>query len=135
MSGETWSQYNAQSGSSSQAPTITTVVSTGIYDSGSNSNGNWIRFTDGTMICWYSDPNITTTSTLILAPFYTNQTPVYTYPIPFVSIPEISTSCKINTSVVFPGSANPGLTTVNVHLCGFSGAAGYISYQAIGKWK
>lgn len=23
-----------------------------IYDSGSNSNGNWIRFNDGTMICW-----------------------------------------------------------------------------------
>lgn len=22
-----------------------------IYDSGSNSNGNWVRFTDGTMIC------------------------------------------------------------------------------------
>jgi hypothetical protein len=29
-----------------------TSLPTQIYDSGSNANGSWIRYTDGTMMCW-----------------------------------------------------------------------------------
>lgn len=34
--------------------TAGTSVTSGIYDSGTNANGSWIRFTDGTMQCWGS---------------------------------------------------------------------------------
>jgi len=30
-----------------------TAVGDGIIESGSNSNGRWIKFRDGTMICWH----------------------------------------------------------------------------------
>jgi len=41
--------------------TTGTSVTMGIYDSGTNSFGSWIRFTDGTMQCWGS---YTSTATL-----------------------------------------------------------------------
>jgi len=110
----------------------------GIVSSGSNVNGYYIQFADGTMIEWYDDPtSYATSSSAGVYVYYHNPAIVYTYPIPFVgSNPHVTPKAKLNGGYVWAGSAVEGLSSVSIVLMGPAAAStGYQGYFAIGRWR
>ena len=110
-----------------------------IIESGSNDNGSWIKFSDGTMICWRQE---TVTDQAINNAYGSifQGTRNYTYPIPFSIQPSVTcTSFRYGTGASW-GAVVDASTTTTV-LRGFaifsraSGEGCLIGYIAIGKWK
>ena len=130
-----------RTGGSLTTTTGTSVV-TGIYDSGTNSNGSWIRFTDGTMLQWgTSSPTFAiTTST---GPYYGSYP--QNMPISFVDTTySITASTQLGTYTSFWGKGGPGFgtnSTSSIAYLYFSAPASIASsvipvqWQAIGKWR
>jgi len=118
-----------------------------MYDSGSNANGNWIRYTNGIMIAWGfvggsyvcgASANMTVCSIYEIASL-----PI-TYPIAFVgNIPSVMLSGYGNT----PYTETTQVYNVTITGCLYAwntlapGNAGTNSnsfggsWQAIGRWK
>ena len=116
----------------SLATTTGTSVVTGIYDSGTNSNGSWIRFTDGTMICWGYNISISVG---------VNQGFTANYPINFTN--DYSTGQTFTYSLVsnagnyptsYVGNGYP-TTSQSLVVYTIAGSLCRITWQAIGKWK
>jgi hypothetical protein len=108
-----------------------TNIVTGIYDSGTNSKGSWIRYTDGTMQCWNRGVNCT-------MPVGLNQIFTDTYPQPFISFPSFTFLITpyshwnfVPSGVNLPVLAYWNVVTVNT---GISQLVD-IQWTAIGKWK
>lgn len=121
--------------------TTGTSVTMGIYDSGTNSNGSWIRFTDGTMVQWgnysFTVPalatNVSDTSTI---------TP--SYPLSFISKPTITYGMNAAYGEYFgmkvvEGSQNLSSFVMNIRNLGSTSTPSVtlqiFSWQATGKWK
>lgn len=110
-----------------------------IYDSGSNSNGNWIKYSDGTMICW--DRKIVYDQAIDTS--YGNAfqgTRNITYPVNFISQPSAQCSCfHWGTSASWGSVLSTTTSTLTVRGCDFFsraiGTSCEISWIAIGKWK
>ena len=112
----------------------------GIVVSGSNENGNWIKFNDGTMICTIS--NEVSFST------YTQDGTIYYYDINNINFPQTFTELNsVNASFnstkagKFPWLGTYNATTssiARIRLFNYYNSndnAGYINIIAIGKWK
>lgn len=106
----------------------------GVVESGSNDNGSYIKFADGTLICM-GDTMDVLTSAIAEAQF------LVTYPIPFVNYPSVTISNVYSyyrdliLSVAAPTPSN-----FKVNWFKQSGTAGENSnirvyWIAIGKWK
>lgn len=107
------------------------------YDSGSNANGNYIKFADGTMICTkrveYSGAINTATGAL----YESANINLGDFPQTFYAIPYVTLSTSIygfcsgarSTSLGSVGLANILRTT------SLSSTTGYIDVIAIGRWK
>ena len=113
----------------------------GIVESGSNSNGSYIKFSDGTMICYL---NITVTDQAIDTQYGTSSLyfgrRTWTFPVAFIKEPNVSCGrFKWGTSGSW-GSAMEATKTI-ANLMGYdmysraSGTRTIISATAIGKWK
>lgn len=109
-----------------------------IVESGSNENGSWVKFADGTMICRHT---ITTNEQNTTA-HYQNST--WNYPIAFIEIPTvIATPNNWSTNAVMI-KVNPRATLCSVlqqHL-NTTGTLAFldrvgdeVNLVAIGKWK
>lgn len=118
--------------------TTGTSVTMGIYDSGTNSNGSWIRFTDGTMQCWKDTVGPMTIS---LGPgtgglYYT---PVSaTFPQQFISKPTVTSQIgnRITPNIAWVGWIDTTTTGISGELVSFVlNFQTYWQYIAIGKWK
>jgi hypothetical protein len=120
--------------------TTGTSVTMGIYDSGTNSNGSWIRFTDGTMMQWGSDASGARS-------FAAASDADYNIPFPqsFVLVGTIAASYSLLTTAQpdstwagfsVRGSANITLSNGVIHVVN-TGAlqTGEIRWQATGKWR
>ena len=107
----------------------------GIVSSGSNSNGSYIQFADGTMEEWAVKASITTS--VADGAVYVNSVTV-TFPIAFVgSLPIIITGSLQNANMTW-GGMTQGLTlaTTNIYVVGpANSCSGYPFYIAVGKWK
>jgi hypothetical protein len=107
----------------------------GIYDSGSNANGNYIRYSEGTMIQWGSwTETLAITGAYGTGVFFYNNTSWHSFPIPFISVPV--TSISTDSSVW----AEPrGTTAITMGISAMAGASETASrtylWQAIGKWS
>ena len=104
--------------------------------SGSNSNGNWIRFQDGTQICWIEN-SVNWSIGTAYGSLYIG-TIGWTYPAAFVSTPSVSLHAKWSTSSSWVGGVTPGLTSVAANLMDIasrSSASSIFSGIAIGMWK
>ena len=110
-----------------------------VVESGSNSNGNYIKFSDGTMICWMQE---TVTNQAINNAYGSlfQGARQYTFPVPFIG--NVTAKCTIfqyGTSASW-GTASSFTNSV-VTLRGFdvfsreAGENCKIGYMAIGKWK
>ena len=115
-----------------------TVGNTPILESGSNANGNWIKYEDGTLICYHSVVMTTETTTTEGSVFRTAGTH-WTYPLAFISPPEF-TGGLIYSVYCWFGGGNGTNTTTTAFYAVYRGSAGTgffpeVSLQAIGKWK
>ena len=111
----------------------------GIVESGSNSNGSYIKFSDGTMICYL---NITVTDQAIKNAYGSifQGARKYTYPIPFSSKPSVTcTSFRWGTGASWGTVADISAKIVTLRGFDFyqreAGEKCSIGYIAIGRWK
>jgi hypothetical protein len=127
------------SGSDSTYPPIAWTdyveAGAGIVASGSNANGSYIQFDDGTMICWFSSSTLLTTNTGQGA-WFVSPTTALTFPVAFIATPIINAStlgANATPAVSINAESN---TTATLRLIGSANNyTGYVRYSAIGRWK
>lgn len=106
-----------------------------IIENGSNANGRYTKFADGTLICRYTSGKFKTDGTFPYG--YYSGAPAFTFPVAFVGIPEISHSA-VDASGFFAWTAiegNVSNTSFSARLVsGTSTTTACISYIAIGRW-
>lgn len=105
---------------------------------GSNANGDYIRFADGTMICTHSTSTLSTTQTTGYTLLYSNKA-IMTFPSTFSSIPSVTYGVDSNTvSINFAGS-DGSISTSGFGVYLLSGStigttSGIVRYNATGYW-
>lgn len=114
-----------------------------IVGSGSNANGSYLQFSDGTMICWYSY-RVTASNSKFATSYgsiYHNGATTWTFPVKFTGVPKI-----IATAYLKGGIGGFNITTVpnDTAIAGYeysftsydfgAGNAG-VDFVAIGRWK
>ena len=118
----------------------------GIVESGSNENGNWIKYNDGTMICTnrYFIQGLGNTTTQSGALYVSNEIEGKTFPATFTSRPEIFFNFENATwgdkniisikTIGYPTtSVAPSIQLVSA--TNSTNTAINFEYLAIGKWK
>lgn len=113
----------------------------GIIESGSNDNGSYIKFADGTMIQWGTyDTGLTDFTTEFGSVFYNQLNSTINFPLAFVDIPSIVINQEIGGYL--GGNTMGGLptkTNFRVYLYTTKSATltrnATIYWQAIGRWK
>ena len=110
-----------------------------IVESGNNENGSYIKFGDGTMICWV---DMTVTDQAIDNPYgsFFQGTRSWTFPQAFVDMPSVTCSkFKWGSSASWGFSTGATLTTATLRGMDIgsrpTGTNCYISAMAIGRWK
>lgn len=127
----------------SEMPTIST---TPIIASGSNANGTYIKYADGTLICKnviISGADCTTATTILGLSGFTTASPLtWTFPFAFVDNPSCSfmaTRSDRATSIFFTNAYTTSSVFSGINmLCSSSMTAAFapnIHCIAIGKWK
>ena len=142
--GYVYTQYSGQTAPASLfggtwTDITATSLPTQVYDSGSNANGYWIRYTDGTMECWGQDSTLLTTGTGLAGIFYASSPVTFTFPapVPFLSAPEVSPSAYGQVNIFSWGAVNvTTTTTIQIYIVSplITGQA-KTQYRAIGKWS
>ena len=99
-----------------------------LVEHGSNANGSWYKFADGTMICTW-DTNITPTAN-------SNTGKTWTFPVAFIAQPAISvTPNSTGATVSFCGFANPTATNCSLRIVRSNNTSTPLSAMAVGLWK
>ena len=109
-----------------------------LMEFGSNDNGNYIKFYDGTMIC-YGDKYGTTALADYWGQFKRGEVPV-TFPQEFVSTPLVNTGLKnaedfAQLSVAADSITTSGFTARVFKPNNATNVGCNLTYIAIGKWK
>ncbi|WP_287408692.1 hypothetical protein [Oceanithermus sp.] len=73
-----------------------TAAGEAVVESGSNADGNWVKFADGTMVCWFNDQIVptkqsSTTQGLTIYRGYFS----WTFPQPFIGAPSVSVNGRL----------------------------------------
>lgn len=130
-----------------QEQEISELLSRGyVQESGSNANGSYIKFSDGTMICTYTfdlanDANFSVSYGSIF--YTTGGSKTWVFPQPFLKIYSVNGSLQLPGGIGGVGfSNNNDLTTsvkfypYSVSSYDFTGSSKkYVYLIAIGKWK
>ena len=110
-----------------------------IKESGSNTNGRYIKFDDGTMICTY---NATVTDQAITdawgSMFIGSRT--WTYPASFISAPSVNASIfRWGSGASFGSCWSNSVVSANVRVYDIAsratGTSTILGFMAIGRWK
>lgn len=112
-----------------------------IVETGSNANGTYARFADGTQICWHTSSNADGVNTADGSLFRSASDLTWTYPIAFVSgnapYAHIAAS-RSDRSVGTSATASPTATTHTYRIWASTtlAAAGtvFLRHYAIGRW-
>ena len=111
----------------------------GIVESGSNENGNWVKFIDGTMICYQSFTCNVNYSTKYGTGYYAEITnEIKSFPVSFIETPKVSIGLATNYGI---GCAlrdtNSEKCATNIFVYTFASRTDTITLNiiAIGKWK
>jgi hypothetical protein len=120
-------------GSVSQSGGIPTGA---IVERGSNANGEYVRFADGTQICTYNAVFPITTSPVGSIHRDTTGVGVWSYPASFAAAPAVSASAASNAAWTGVGAASASqVNSVPVFApAALSGSSIRIYFMAIGRW-
>jgi hypothetical protein len=107
-----------------------------VIERGSNSSGQYVRFADGTQICWGSSPGATANNAAASGVYFSGLITVG-YPIAFSAAPVLSGSTTAQTGALswvgYP--ATPGPTAGYLSLVSHSsGATATLQWMAVGRW-
>ena len=115
------------------------VSDNNIIESGSNENGNWIKYSDGTMICYQSFTCNVNYSTKYGSGYYAEITnEIKSFPVSFIETPKVSVGLVTNYGI---GCAlrdtNTEKCATNIFVYTFASRTDTITLNiiAIGKWK
>lgn len=119
-------------GTVSQASGVPTGA---VIERGSNANGEYVRWADGTQIC--ISPSFTTAITTATGSIFSNQGDVktWTFPAAFSAVPKVTSLPGTNSTTW--GGANAAETTTAASLRVFASgsvASSSVSGYAIGRW-
>lgn len=109
-------------------------------ESGSNENGNYIKYADGTMICTIRK-TVTIAINQAWGNLYTGEVPAFTYPVAFVSSPTINYTVSGGNSAMMMtwiGSTDSKTLTDRTALVRGTSATSQdyiVNITAIGRWK
>ena len=115
-----------------------------IYDTGSNQYGNWIRYTDGTMICTRNNIRRSVSATKQWGPLYVGITgESFYFSQEFIEEPFVMSKLLINGDTSILECQYNKQVVTNKNIAGFSFARPTLvnnipiimSFIAIGKWK
>lgn len=101
-----------------------------IIERGSNANGEYVRFADGTQICTYMSVKISNTGKDNFSVRW------WSFPAPFVSAPAITPAWQIETGWAAADTAtqNPSSNGVQLFVDGVTGSTGWLLATAVGRW-
>ena len=115
------------------------VAISNIIESGSNSNGSWIKYSDGTMICYQSFTCNVNYSTKYGSGYYAEITDeIKSFPVSFIETPKVSIGLTTNYGI---GCAlrdtNTEKCATNIFVYTFASRTDTITLNiiAIGRWK
>jgi hypothetical protein len=127
-------------GASANFTAMPQVGGDSIVESGSNSDGEWTRWADGTQVCWH-----TLADRLIDAGsdggVYFSLKETWVYPKAFTAVPSASERTQKNSSggVVWSGSGKDAITTTQmggiIALSSNGSQSGTSMVTAHGRWK
>ena len=102
---------------------------------GSNEDGHWIKFRDGTLICYFLDPVRELITESSGGVYYHNKW--FDFPMPFVDFPTVSPAIRrMLGGVVWGGNRQLEMGRVEMFLISNgSGGDARHGYIAIGRWK
>lgn len=112
-------------------------TSEGIIESGSNSNGDYIKFADGTMICNHVISGTDSVTEAYGSLFRSSSFSTWTYPQLFTENPVATANIETNvpTFALLQASNNASATYRVAHYESDASLSVVIKLQAIGKWK
>lgn len=134
-----WYRNSSDSGNTWNPWTQVAKAENAIIESGSNTNGSYVKFGDGTMICWatsYTSLAVNTAKGAV----YQSADIGWTYPAAFYAAPSVNTQVMATSSLgVFWNSTKAiySSNVINVIVSSASFAAFSQSHSrfAIGRWK
>ncbi|WP_079518052.1 hypothetical protein [Kosakonia radicincitans] len=107
-----------------------------IIERGSNANGDYVKYADGTLICWFNNATTVTTSSAA-GNLYVSSTTTFTFPAAFSALPVVSPAGRY----ISGGSVAWGIvravtaTTAELFGLGFLTNGGVsLGYVAVGRW-
>ena len=148
-SGSSWSSWqkffhqNSILGTVSQSGGVPTGA---IIERGSNANGKYTRYADGTQICWgeINAGSILSVGVGTFAEPYSTATFAWTFPASFIDLPNFSGSALAGTGSVYDRALDVHATSVNltgastINVIRKTGSAADVSpvahLRAIGRW-
>ncbi|WP_051960487.1 hypothetical protein [Devosia riboflavina] len=106
-----------------------------IIERGSNANGQYVRFADGTQICWHKSPG-SFSATNAAGSVFASGLATFTFPVAFSAAPNVTYNAAFSAvSAPWVSGAAITTTTASLYLLGaLSGAAGVPEYIAVGRW-
>lgn len=135
----TGTNWNFESG---ETPTVNTNPiwhagnSNVIEDSGSNENGNYVKFSDGTQICWNRVSFQATFTSWGNLYSYDYKTKI-PFPADFIERPRVSvTNSATSAAMIAVTTADTtGTTQITLVRPNVSNGTYYVDYIAVGRWK
>lgn len=110
-----------------------------IVDSGSNVNGSWTKFADGTMICTH-EMTITGVNSVSYGSVFRTPTQTWNFPQPFVNRAATSFNVTTGTDFFWAGNGTGGQSLTHTSWSifrpvAFTNMSFTVTLLAIGRWK
>lgn len=109
-----------------------------VVDSGSNENGSWTKWEDGTMICYVNKSFLVDINTAWGNVYESAGIQLGSFPQPFIEKPKVTASCVSGTSV-WVEALNATKTSLGtswlMRPVSSKNVSTEISFIAIGRWK
>ena len=110
-----------------------------VVESGSNDNGSWIKYSDGTMICYKSTGEIDMNITTPWGSLYEGNISVGNFPAEFIETPTISVTPFGSGMLIEQGGIDASKTSwgniTGVRPNSVENVKARFHLMAIGKWK
>ncbi len=111
-----------------------------VLERGSSANGDYIRYADGTLICWAQSPVLTTDTQIGATDFYVTGTGhAWSFPAGFVAAPVVTATARVvsgtpsHQAMVSAATLDGTGCTVLMSAHG-NGSTGTVLMQAVGRW-
>lgn len=109
-----------------------------IIERGSNANGEYVRYADGTQECWFTSASASATGTATGSIFASSVGFTFTFPAAFISKPNVTPIAEWASGASIWAAQNnmaPTTTQCRVQLFSFASTpTAYPGYRAIGRW-